>query len=39
VSPKGWHQVRTSAKTGEGVEPAFAWLARAMVDAERSTDK
>lgn len=25
----GWHRLRTSAKTGEGVEAAFAWLARA----------
>lgn len=24
-----WHRVRTSAKTGEGVEAAFQWIARA----------
>ncbi len=29
----GWHAVRTSAKTGEGVEQAFSWLARAAVAA------
>lgn len=28
-----WHPVRTSAKTGEGVEHAFSWLARAMLAA------
>jgi small GTP-binding protein len=26
-----WHALRTSAKTGEGVEDAFHWLATAMV--------
>lgn len=26
-----WHVVRTSAKTGDGVEDAFAWLTRAML--------
>lgn len=26
-----WHVLRTSAKTGEGVEEAFLWLARQMV--------
>ncbi|MGH7559392.1 MAG: Rab family GTPase [Gemmatimonadales bacterium] len=26
-----WHPLRTSAKTGEGVEAAFTWLARATL--------
>ena len=26
-----WHRIRTSAKTGEGVESAFSWLARAAL--------
>jgi small GTP-binding protein len=29
-----WHPVKTSAKSGEGVEAAFTWLARAMLTAE-----
>lgn len=29
----GWHTVRTSAKTGDGVEQAFSWLARAAIAA------
>lgn len=29
----GWHAVRTSAKTGEGVEQAFTWLAREAIAA------
>ncbi|HEX7024465.1 MAG TPA: Rab family GTPase [Gemmatimonadales bacterium] len=29
----GWHSVRTSAKTGQGVEDAFTWLARAAIAA------
>ena len=28
LAGQGWHLLRTSAKTGEGVEAAFAWLAR-----------
>ena len=28
------HLVRTSAKTGEGVEPAFQWLADTLLDKE-----
>ncbi|MGH7711275.1 MAG: Rab family GTPase [Gemmatimonadaceae bacterium] len=28
-----WHKLRTSAKTGEGVELAFQWLAQATVAA------
>lgn len=27
----GWHVVRTSAKSGDGVEDAFRWLAEALV--------
>lgn len=27
----GWHAVRTSAKSGAGVEDAFSWLARAAL--------
>jgi signal recognition particle receptor subunit beta len=30
---KGWPIVRTSAKTGDGVEETFQKLARAMIDA------
>lgn len=29
-----WHRVLTSAKTGQGVEEAFAWLARATLAGE-----
>jgi small GTP-binding protein len=29
----GWHTLRTSAKTGEGVEQAFNWLAREAIAA------
>lgn len=32
-SDLGWHAVRTSAKSGEGVEQAFGWLAREAVAA------
>ena len=35
LSGHAWHPVRTSAKTGEGVESAFAWLARATLSPER----
>jgi small GTP-binding protein len=31
LAEQGWHIVRTSAKTGEGVEDAFAALTRAML--------
>jgi small GTP-binding protein len=31
LTEAGWHMVKTSAKTGEGVEAAFNWLARAAV--------
>jgi small GTP-binding protein len=30
AATRGFHVLRTSAKTGEGVEPAFQWLAEAM---------
>lgn len=33
---KGLHLIRTSAKTGEGVESAFQWLADATVTSEAS---
>ena len=29
----GWHTLRTSAKSGEGVEAAFSWIARATLSA------
>ena len=32
----GFHVLRTSAKTGEGVEDSFHWLAKAAVDAPPS---
>jgi small GTP-binding protein len=31
IEAQGMHRIRTSAKTGEGVEPMFEWLARAAV--------
>lgn len=31
LAAQGWHGLRTSAKTGEGVEAAFEWLARAAL--------
>jgi small GTP-binding protein len=31
-----WHRLKTSAKTGEGVEEAFLWLASAMVKRGQS---
>jgi hypothetical protein len=27
LADAGWHAVRTSAKTGDGVEPVFRWIA------------
>jgi len=30
---RGWHMLKTSAKTGEGVEDAFTWLARQSIAA------
>jgi len=32
-----WHPVKTSAKSGDGVDAAFTWLARAMLAAEGET--
>ncbi len=34
---KGPHLIRTSAKTGEGVEQTFQWIADAVLDAEPGT--
>ena len=34
VAEAGWHIVRTSAKTGRGVEEAFALVTRAMLEQE-----
>lgn len=31
---RGWHVVETSAKSGEGVEGLFTWIATAMMRAE-----
>ena len=31
LNSRRWHAVQTSAKTGEGVEAAFVWLAREML--------
>jgi len=33
LSAQGWERLRTSAKTGEGVEATFAWIARASLRA------
>jgi small GTP-binding protein len=33
LADAGWHAFRTSAKTGDGVEAAFGWLARATLAA------
>lgn len=32
-----WHAVRTSAKTGEGVEAAFVWLAQATLASPKGS--
>lgn len=38
LQERGWHMVKTSAKTGDGVESAFTWLARQAIAAgERTT--
>ena len=34
IGSKGLHMIRTSAKTGEGVESAFKWLADNLTSAE-----
>jgi small GTP-binding protein len=31
LAARSWHQLTTSAKTGTGVEAAFAWIAREVV--------
>ncbi len=31
-----WHQLKTSAKTGQGVEETFSWLAHAMLKGGQS---
>lgn len=36
LSDAEWHTLRTSAKTGQGVEEAFLWLATAMTEAADS---
>jgi small GTP-binding protein len=36
-SDLGWHTARTSAKTGDGVEQAFSWLAREAIAAGEKT--
>lgn len=38
LSSKGVHLIRTSAKTGEGVEHAFQWLTDAALTADGSTE-
>jgi len=37
LTDQGWQAVRTSAKTGDGVEAVFEWIARATVQAGEST--
>jgi small GTP-binding protein len=36
LAQQRWHSIRTSAKTGEGVEAAFSWLARATAGASKA---
>ncbi|MGK2961016.1 MAG: Rab family GTPase [Gemmatimonadaceae bacterium] len=38
LSAKGVHMIRTSAKTGEGVEQAFQWLTDSALAADGSTE-
>jgi small GTP-binding protein len=38
LAEQGWHVVRTSAKTGEGVDEAFHLLARAMLGPRHPTE-
>jgi small GTP-binding protein len=33
LATRGWHTLRTSAKTGDGVDAAFQWLANATMPA------
>jgi 50S ribosomal subunit-associated GTPase HflX len=37
VRREGLHPINTSAKTGEGVEATFQWLARATLHPEKGT--
>ena len=38
LQERGWHMLKTSAKTGEGVEDAFTWLARqAIIAGEKAS--
>ena len=32
LTNRGWHVLKTSAKTGDGVEDAFHWLAKSMIE-------
>jgi small GTP-binding protein len=34
AAARGWHPIRTSAKSGDGVESAFLWLANATMSAK-----
>lgn len=36
VESLGWHILRTSARTGDGVEPMFLWLARSIVSPSKT---
>jgi small GTP-binding protein len=37
LADQGWHAVKTSAKTGDGVEAVFGWIARATLAAAEGT--
>jgi small GTP-binding protein len=37
LADQGWHAVKTSAKTGVGVEAVFGWIARATLQAGEGT--
>jgi len=36
LGSRGLHMIRTSAKTGEGVEPTFQWLADAVAEEKQT---
>jgi hypothetical protein len=38
LGEREWHRVLTSAKTGQGVDEAFDWLARAALEAEKGEE-